>query len=380
MVKKNICDSRLVHLDLIRGLAALAVCAEHLRAYLFTGYRHLAGSVGLFGKLFYFATGLGHQAVMLFFVLSGYFVGGSVIKSLAENRWSWAGFARRRLTRLYMVLIPALVLTAFWDGLGHALTAGRGYDGIFGNLYHSGPQSGLPARDGSAVFLGNALYLQTILVPVYGSNGPLWSLAYEFWYYLTFPLAMLALAPGNSWRYRAVHLLLLVACGCLLPWPVWEGAVIWLMGCAVFWISRHSRLGEPCGRKWVCVCGGLVLLASLALSRGDSLGGYDLLIGLGFASMLPCLIRRNTASRLYGLVAIGLSDISYTLYVVHFPLLSFLFFTFRPGRQVAPSPAAYGTFLLLLCGVVAYASLLWWLFERRTDDVRRIIERRFRFS
>ena len=30
-------------------------------------------------KVFYLATGLGHQAVMIFFVLSGFLVGGSVI-------------------------------------------------------------------------------------------------------------------------------------------------------------------------------------------------------------------------------------------------------------------------------------------------------------
>jgi peptidoglycan/LPS O-acetylase OafA/YrhL len=30
------------------------------------------------------------------------------------------------------------------------------------------------------VFLGNFLFLQSIVSPVFGSNGPLWSLSYEF--------------------------------------------------------------------------------------------------------------------------------------------------------------------------------------------------------
>lgn len=35
-----------------------------------------AGGVSIFQKVFYAGTGLGHEAVMMFFVLSGFFVGG----------------------------------------------------------------------------------------------------------------------------------------------------------------------------------------------------------------------------------------------------------------------------------------------------------------
>lgn len=35
-------------------------------------------------------------------------------------------------------------------------------------------------------------------VPIFGSNGPLWSLANEFWYYVLFSLA--AFDIGNNWR------------------------------------------------------------------------------------------------------------------------------------------------------------------------------------
>ena len=49
------------------------------------------------------------------------------------------------------------------------------------------------------VLAANALFLQTIVaarnaphpVPTFGSNGALWSLSYEFWYYLAFPLLVL---------------------------------------------------------------------------------------------------------------------------------------------------------------------------------------------
>src|SRR5947208_15340259 len=69
----------------------------------------------------YFAGGLGRQAVVMFFVLSGFFIGWSVIGSIRSGRWSWRGYIVRRLTRLGIVLLPALLLTAFWDVAGIAL-------------------------------------------------------------------------------------------------------------------------------------------------------------------------------------------------------------------------------------------------------------------
>ena len=68
-------------LDLVRGLSALLVMLGHLRSFLFLDFGELHGA-GVIAKLFYFCTGLGHQAVMVFFVLSGYFVGGSVLSGL----------------------------------------------------------------------------------------------------------------------------------------------------------------------------------------------------------------------------------------------------------------------------------------------------------
>jgi hypothetical protein len=81
--------SRLDHLDLLRGLAALLVLAGHLRAYIFQSAVDLeqAGlQLGVLGKVFYFATELGHQAVMVFFALSGYLVGGKALDDILEAK------------------------------------------------------------------------------------------------------------------------------------------------------------------------------------------------------------------------------------------------------------------------------------------------------
>ena len=105
------------NLNLIRGLAAVAVLVYHIRYRFFFDYHDLATS-DPFTDLFYMLTAYGHDAVMVFFVLSGYFISGSVQRDRAANRWSWRRYAVNRLTRLYVVLIPGLLLTVFWDRLG----------------------------------------------------------------------------------------------------------------------------------------------------------------------------------------------------------------------------------------------------------------------
>lgn len=60
-------------------------------------------------SVLYWASGFGHQAVVIFFVLSGALVGGSVLRSVSNGTWSWSDYLIRRLSRLYIVLIAAML-------------------------------------------------------------------------------------------------------------------------------------------------------------------------------------------------------------------------------------------------------------------------------
>ena len=132
---------------------------------------------------------------MVFFVLSGYFyIGTSVLESVGKQEWSWRTYLVTRITRLQLVLLPALVLGALWDRIGMKIpqAAALYYQGLY--KFYS-PSVAL--RSTFPVFLGNFFYLQSIVSPIFGSNGPLWSLSYEFWYYIVFPALILATAaPG----------------------------------------------------------------------------------------------------------------------------------------------------------------------------------------
>ena len=74
----------------------------------------------------YLVSGLGHQWVIVFFVLSGYLVGGSVLRSVRTGSWSWRAYLLARLSRLYVVLLPALLLGGALDWLGMHMAGDRG--------------------------------------------------------------------------------------------------------------------------------------------------------------------------------------------------------------------------------------------------------------
>lgn len=114
--------TRCADLDFVRASAAVLVLACHIRGLFFVDFAQILRPTWL-DKAFYFFTGLQHFAVIIFFVLSGFFVAGSVHSGIQSGRWSWRDYASRRMARLWTVLVPTLTLTCFWDAV--SLTIGR---------------------------------------------------------------------------------------------------------------------------------------------------------------------------------------------------------------------------------------------------------------
>ena len=117
------------HLDLMRGGAAILVMLGHLRNLFLVSPEEVVSHAGVLVKFVYLISGFSHFAVMIFFALSGFLVGGSVIRGRMEGKWSWSAYFATRLTRLWIVLIPALLLGAIWD---HSGILAFGTSGIYG--------------------------------------------------------------------------------------------------------------------------------------------------------------------------------------------------------------------------------------------------------
>lgn len=370
---------RLVHLDMLRGLAALAVVVGHTRGFLYLDYGEIERPTALH-MLFYLVTGLGHEAVIAFFALSGYLVGGKALGDILSGRWSWQTYLVARLARLWTVVVPALLLTWAWDQVGAVYSDGRGYAGAYYGPLASGPTPGQPADHSVQALLGNVVFLQTIWVPAYGTNGPLWSLANEFWYYVTAPLLAVGLVSRAPRATRLVSLGLALVLLAVLPRPLVLLGLVWIAGAGAAWLLDARRLHAAFIRPAAVVVLAAALLALIALSKAGRLpvGGLavDLMLGLFFAALLPGLARMPRPTGVYERVATGLSEISYTLYATHFPLLAMIWFVGLAPAQWPPSPASIAIGIAAVAVAVVYACALWWCFERNTPAVRRAVQAR----
>jgi peptidoglycan/LPS O-acetylase OafA/YrhL len=373
------------HLDLLRGAAAVAVLIYHVRYRFFFDYADLA-NLSLLQKGFYALTAFGHDAVIVFFVLSGYFISSSIIRDCASGNWSWRKYLTNRFVRLYVVLLPGLALTALWDRLGlHYFWTNPIYTGQVQGWQHD--FFPVENRLGWPTLLGNLCFLQNVRVPPYGSNDPLWSLSYEFWYYLLFPCAWLGLFGRSvAWWKRLAYI---AACGCGL-FALGRGIAIyfpiWLMGTAVALLPRAPWLASKA--RSAGMLGGALFLTSLGVTHmgafrqalGYSVVACDFVTASSFAGLLYLILQNRTASAqgVYSRIAKELAGMSYTLYVVHMSVLVFLRAVLLPGAPWFPDAFHMAAAALLGLMVLAYAAAVARLTEKHTDAVRALVWQRLR--
>jgi peptidoglycan/LPS O-acetylase OafA/YrhL len=155
-------NARLYKLEALRGFAAVYVVCHH----------SLPGNFPLFGIDLGYLTRFGQEAVILFFLISGFEIHYS--QQHASDH-SFRSYFLKRFTRIYIPLAFVFPMTYGISSL-HA---------------------GAPVDPDWSTLGGNLLMLQNLsgwgqgaIVEPYMENLPLWSLTYEWWFYMMyFPLA-----------------------------------------------------------------------------------------------------------------------------------------------------------------------------------------------
>lgn len=326
---------------------------------------------GLLERLFYFFTGFGHSAVMIFFVMSGFLVGGKVLDRLAQGRFDWQKYGVDRISRLYAVYVLALLLGGGLDYLGYHYFNQFGlynqtFTGRIAVINHDFQQNlTLP------VFAVNLAMCQTILGPVFGSNGPLWSLANEFWYYLAGPIFFMILFKSRVGS-RIAGAVGLAAVVWFLPAPILIYALVWLMGAALYIINGRRLLPLWLSLVLFAFCFSVARLQWLAVTYLT-----DFLTGISFALVI------NSAAggwRLPGRDwSRALAGFSYSVYLCHFPfvifMLSVLYQTTGLGLRMHPAGLTGGLFLLALTLAYLWCFLISLVTERQTYRIRGWIGR-----
>ena len=381
-------NDALVHFDFLRGIAACAVAVGHVRGLFFVDYDKVQHPTAAL-KALYLLTGLGHQAVVVFFVLSGFFVGSSVLSS--KERWSWRHYLLRRFTRLYVVHIPALLLTAAIDRGGMALFGEAGiYIGKFDAPYTT--LADLRVTGTVTCFLQNLVFLQGLWTRCFGSNGPLWSLPFEFWAYILFPLLVQAWQRRTALGLRLVYLALAVGLLYFGGERLRFYFPVWLFGAAVAVVWRKLRV-EASGPRVLLRMGATGLfLGELFLARVRFFGNQDyddLALATATTALLLALLITGRgeptgvrAWRAYRSTATHFAGFSFTLYMVHFPALTFAAAALlRDGLRWEPDRAH------LALGAALSIAIIWCfgypiarLTEAHTDRIRRWLGRALRIE
>jgi peptidoglycan/LPS O-acetylase OafA/YrhL len=364
-------------LNALRTLAAFAVAIGHVRAMFFQDYdgvRHTVFNVALYG-----ITGVGHAAVVVFFVLSGYWVGGGILTRIGQGRFNYLDYGIRRLTRLWVVLLPALLLTAVLDVAGRALfpasTAYRGDPGFHVLPLHL--EETLTLKGG----IGNLMFLQDLYVPPFGTNTPLWSLAYEFWYYAIFPVLLLGLKRSSSVRMRATCASVFLL-GCAMTGiKVMALFPVWLAGAGVAYhatsIQRFLRglptLALALARLASSAVLGLVVLGVSVAKINPPLG--EAMVGLVTAGLLAMLVDdlqwRGAPNRILRTIS-SYAHASYSLYAIHLPIIVIMSAAVvgRASDRWRPDFLHIVAGSSLLCCVLVIARVFAGLTEFKTESVR----------
>lgn len=270
---------------------------------------------------------VGHHAVIVFFVLSG-----MVIAWVAQDKENTCRtFLVARVSRIYSVFLPTLAITLITLYLGAALSPA-----IYADVY-------IPASAGELIFtvMGNLFLINQHWSGQVANLGnvPLWSLCYEFWYYLIFAAFTFA---GSRATGVALSVILLLCVGprIALLFP------LWILGVILYRHGLRYALSERIG--WVLfILPVLFYLTSYFLSwpqaiheislaaigpRLRELGfsqhfAFDFLLGVGVAAHF---MGANRIAFRFGRFLEHwqrpiryLASFTFTFYLLHYALLSF---------------------------------------------------------
>jgi peptidoglycan/LPS O-acetylase OafA/YrhL len=350
------------NLDCLRGILAVYVLAGHSRWLLWTGHANWISEPHARWEniLAYSSASLryGHEAVMVFFVLSGYFIHLRASQKLAVKEQiilNPAGYFARRAHRLIPPYVLALLLTVVADSLGRYFFPVL-YEGRTGDKL-------LDANFGSDGYSWESVVSALLLLPTglgkdFGSNGPLWSLAFEVVYYILYPIWLqVRMALGLS-AYGLVVILSLLAFFSSegnFVLNVLSNYYLWIAGAGLAELTCRNRLSKRKGLIALIlllpIFIGLIVIKNPLVLLLVNLGigvGLVVVFGLFFNYLIGgCLYR--------GFEILGRR--SYTIYICHFPILTLFsawIFQTKGARPVNGWVAVLGGLLALGITIICF--------------------------
>jgi peptidoglycan/LPS O-acetylase OafA/YrhL len=304
----------------------------------------------------------GYLGVDLFFILSGFIIAHVYLRDMVPLRARPLGiFLWHRFIRLFpahaTVLLGLVVLITAVHWAGVALNDPRSWN------YRDLPWHFLMVHAWG-------------VTDVAGWNSPSWSISAEWFAYLLFPgAAALVLALPKHAALPLVPMVLLIGAGLLHlgGWSMasWIGmpalirvATEFIGGVLIYRAVAMDTAGLPPGLSDALTFGGVALFCAAAF-----LLPIDAVLIVFLAVIIAGVAGRGAGVRaVFGCAPVlWLGEISYSIYVVHFPIV--LVLRHVTERFAGPSAFAsglsrWGMFLLAIGVVIALAALLFYTIEQ----------------
>lgn len=349
-------------LNLVRWLAALVVVMGHADMYLglFGG-----GDPAEWSAFGYFGVHA-HAAVIVFFVLSGYVVAYATDRKCSLGNYGFRDYFLDRWSRIYSVLLAAIGFTLALDYIGSLLSSAYVNPALI-------PQDGFILR-----LIANLLGIQGIwgYRIQLGSNPALWSVGYEFIYYLLFGVLYFR---ARLFRRAWIGIPIVAVVLGLIGWKMAVYFGVWLSGVAAYHVSRSRVVTQRPISAWLVIVA--LLAANHLLVYSNTLGATEMLRDLVFAVVIALLLSLEV-KQIPPFIPHGprinayMANFSYSIYAFHTPIIFFLCsLLFENWFKVLP-PLISGLVLMMIS--VLAARILFHVTEARRTTFRRVADRLMR--
>lgn len=201
-----------LYFDFVRAIAAIIVVFHHYSQHIIKAFHD--------GQTVF--PPIGQEAVMVFFVLSGF-----LITWVAEVKdKDFVSFFIKRFARFYSVMLPSVAILSICYVIVMQIDPG---------LYRF--QGDADFFWIKSILTFGFLNFNTIIYQAKLPGGaPFWSLTYEFWYYIVF--ALFLFLPKRWLAVLGMALIFLfLGIDSFLLWPVW------LLGVITYWASKRVTWG-----------------------------------------------------------------------------------------------------------------------------------------
>lgn len=358
-------------LDLARGLAAVEVLAFHSYQLMFMEKlpdESYGPAIRAVYSMLWAISANGPAAVLVFFVLSGYLVGGPALVRSSQGRLNAVDYFSARLSRLYLVLLPALTISFCLYISTRQSTGWQTYVSSHQDVYNSALIFRAPVSAAAAIC--NGLFLQSIACSEFAGNAALWSLSNEFWYYVLF-FALISV------RKKPAYVAMIVVVFGLFALAEHHDAsgthvglkfifffFIWCLGVIAYAVVAPA---------WAWCCCFLLSATGLYLLTMKGLfpqwAAFSMAVGLGTTAVIVAIDHLKVSLPSFLHAGRELAKFSFSLYAIHYPILLLLNATAASDRQEFTF-ASVGLNASFILSCLLTATIFYFMFESRTPAVR----------